>query len=117
MAVALPWACVGAADKVRRNEMSSVQNLNPEQFYRSDDMALVTYLKLEGFTPQQVGWLGQTCYWWFRITESLENSIEAFDGGDALVEPGDYSSQFNLTKREFYDSRPDGSQRPRAAVV
>lgn len=85
--------------------MAQVKDLDLEKFHKSDDMALVTFLKMEGFTPQQVGWDRATCYWWFRLTDDVLTAIEVFDGGDARVEPREFNKMFASTKREFYDSQ------------
>ncbi len=79
--------------------------------YRTNDMAMVTYLKVEGFSPQLVTWEMNTCYWVFLKTASLVTAIERFEQGVGRVEPKSYSKQFMLTKREFYDTRPAPSGR------
>jgi len=79
---------------------------DPRQFYRTNDMAMVTYLKMEGHTSQRCVWEAQTCYWWFRITDSLLECVEKFSDGLALIEPREYNRLFTQTKREFYDSKP-----------
>lgn len=79
---------------------------DPEEFHRTNDMAMATYLKVQGHTSQRVIWEGGTCYWWFRINESLLDCVESFTNGDALIEPREYNRVFTQTKREFYDSKP-----------
>lgn len=74
-----------------------------ENFFRSDDMGMVTYLKLEGHTPQKIGYEGESCFWWFMITDSLLAAIESFGAREAQVEPREYSKMYAATKREFYD--------------
>lgn len=66
-------------------------------------MALVTFLKLEGHTPQQVVAESDTVFWYFRMNDDLEDAMAAFNGGDARVEPREYNKVFSSTKREFYD--------------
>lgn len=79
-----------------------------ERFFRSDDMALVTYLKVEGHTPQRVAFEGGTCYWWFLITDSLLDAAQAFGAREGLVEPREYSKMFATTKSEFYSAERRG---------
>lgn len=75
-------------------------------FYRSNDMAMVTYLKISGHAVQEVMWEADTCYWVFRASETLLSQVEGFLAGDARIEPREYNRVFNTTKREFYDSNP-----------
>lgn len=75
-------------------------------FYRTNDMAMVTFLKIQGHPVQEVAWESDTCYWIFRITEVLLGQVEMFLAGEARIEPREYNRVFNSTKREFYDSNP-----------
>lgn len=81
----------------------------PDGIYRTSDMALTTYLKLEGYTPQEIKWQGGTCYWWFDKTEALVAAVDAFLGKESRVEPTEYNRVFSQTKREFYDNKPVAS--------
>jgi hypothetical protein len=84
--------------------MASMQ-LDPEDFYRSSDMAMVTYLKLNGHPVQQVLWMGDTCTWVFRVTDPLLDATEDFLAYRARVEPREYNKKFNETRKEFFESR------------
>lgn len=75
-------------------------------FYRTNDMAMVTYLKISGHSVQRVLWEAGTCYWLFRVTEVLLSQVDKFLAGDARIEPREYNRVFNSTKREFYDTQP-----------
>lgn len=77
----------------------------PEHFYRTTDMALVTFLKLEGNTPQDVIWHEVSCYWIFRVSDGLLDAIDDFTQGDARVEPRGFNSEFGRTKREFHSCK------------
>lgn len=81
-------------------------DLDPHEFEKTNDMALVTFLKMRGYTAQEVRWEGSTCYWYFRVTDGLLDLIDDFTNGEALVEPRDYNRTFTQTKREFYDHKP-----------
>jgi len=87
-----------------------VNDLDIEEFHRINDMAMVTFLKLKGHTPQDVQWNGTTCYWVFRVSDSVLDLIDDFVEGKALVEPREYNRAFSETKRQFYDNpaRPKG---------
>jgi len=82
---------------------------NVQEFHKTNDMALVTFLKCTGYTVQGVRLEGSTCYWFFRVSEGLIDAIDDFSSGDALVEPREYNRQFSQTKREMFelqDARP-----------
>lgn len=77
-----------------------------DNMFRSDDMALVTFLKGEGHTPQRVGWEAGTCYWHFLLTDSLVAAVQTFGAREGSVEPREYSKLFASTKDEFYNAKP-----------
>lgn len=77
-----------------------------EDFYRTNDMAMVTFLKISGHSVQKVMWEADTCYWVFWARETLLAQVEMFLAGEARIEPREYNRVFNSTKREFYDSNP-----------
>jgi len=83
------------------------EEFDPSEFYRSSDMALATYLKICGHDPQRVYWDSATCYWVFRMSDSLEDQLELFHRGDSRVDPKEFTRVFTQTKREFYDTNPD----------
>jgi hypothetical protein len=74
--------------------------------YRTNDMAMVTYLKLCGHAVQQVYWESDTCYWSFLVSETLVSEVDKFLSSQARVEPREFNRVFNTTKREFYDTNP-----------
>lgn len=84
--------------------------LDPEEFYRTDNMGMASWLKMQGHTPQRVRWEDQTCYWYFDKSDLLLGSVDAFLEGEARVEPKEYNRIFLLTKREFWDSAPPGQR-------
>jgi len=81
------------------------QQLDPEEFYRTNDMAQTTYLKLRGHAVQLITWESGSCYWIFRITDALLDDLEHFSSGRARVEPREYNKVFTIVKHEFYDSK------------
>lgn len=91
----------------------AAENLDPEEFYRTNDMAMATYFRLRGHSAQAILWLSGTCYWVFRITDALLDEIELFTGGNAVVEPKEYNRVFTQIKREFYDSKADQETKSR----
>lgn len=91
--------------------MSRNDGLDPEEFYRTNDMAQATYLKLQGHSVQRVAWADDSCYWYYRITDAMLDDLEDFSEGKALVEPREYNRFFNRVKREFYEVKDSRLQR------
>lgn len=81
-----------------------------DDFHKTNDMSLVTFLKLKGHAPQDIGWSGGTCFWVFRVSDSFLDLLDDFNEGKALVEPREYNKTFATTKKEFYD-HPDRPSR------
>lgn len=81
--------------------------------YRTNDMAMATFLRVEGHPVQDVQWKFDTCYWVFHSSETLGLDVSRFEGGTATVEPKAYSKKFQETKKEFYHSRPQQPGRRR----
>ena len=90
--------------------------LDPEEFFRTNDMAMATYLKLQGFPVQVIEWKSGTCYWIFRVSDFMLDELEKFQEGRAMVEPREYNRIYARSKREFYDARPGDAGRPVAAA-
>lgn len=84
------------------------EDLSVDEFFRTNDMAMATFLKLRGHAVQVVAWIQGTCYWVFRANDSLLACVDEFTSDEALVNPREYNRVFTLTKREFYDNRPQG---------
>lgn len=83
-----------------------MDELDPTEFYRCNDMGVVTYLRCEGYTAQAMQWENGTCYWVFRISDSLLDHLDRYQGNNAQVNPRDYNRRYAEVKREFYDNRP-----------
>lgn len=77
------------------------------EFHKSNDMALVTFLKMSGHSTQKTEFEGQTCYWFFRLSDDLVDKLDEFTSGEALVEPREYNRQFAHTKSEFWRSKEE----------
>jgi len=82
--------------------------MNPEEFYRTNAIALVAYLKLKNHTPQDMRWEGSsvTCFWYFRVSPALMAEVDTFLEGRGVVEPLEYNRVFQATKRDFWETDP-----------
>lgn len=79
-------------------------NLSPEDFYRTKDMALATFLKLRGHSFQNVEVEGSTCFWFFRVSDSVMDLVDSYVENLAQVNPKEFSREFNNTKRELIEA-------------
>lgn len=78
-------------------------------FYRTNDMALATFLKLRQHAVQGMEWEAGTCFWIFRATESCLSDVNDFTSDKALVNPREYNRVFTQTKKEFYNSQRESA--------
>ena len=87
--------------------MSNSQDnyLDPEEFYRTDDMTAVTFLRYHGHQVQATKWNGDSCVWIFRVSDNLLDRVEEFVDGRGLVEPRAYGRAFSQTKKELYSHK------------
>lgn len=81
--------------------MPSANRLPSNDYYRTNSMALVSFLKINDHTPQAIRWEGDSCYWYFDKSNNLMELVEEFMTGEALVEPREYNRVFGLTKRDL----------------
>ena len=89
-----------------------MSSLSPEDFYRTSNMALVSFLKVQGHAPQAIHWEGDSCYWYFDKSDPLLEQVDVFMSGVAKVEPKEYNRIFGLTKKELIsEEAPDRFQR------
>jgi hypothetical protein len=76
-----------------------------DDLYRTSDMAMVTYLRMNGHAVQNIVWdsSGYTAYWQFLKTESLIGATDDFTSGRARVDPRMFNRDFAKTKAEFHN--------------
>lgn len=83
----------------------SDDELDPNTFYKTNDMALVTYLRIQGHPVQGTRWLSNSCVWVFRINDNLLGLVDNFMDDRALVNPKEFNRHFTDTKKELYSQR------------
>lgn len=84
--------------------VSTETDLSPEEFYRTNHMALVAFLRMEGHSSQSMRWEGGTCYWYFDKSDVLLELCDRYHGGTARVEPKEYNRVFGIVREELFDS-------------
>lgn len=92
--------------------------LPPKYYYKTNQMGLVSFLKLEGHTPQSIRWEeDDTCYWYFDKSDSLLGLVDQFLGGESKVEPREFNRIFGLTRKELMGSQGRSSRSGRTAAT
>lgn len=71
--------------------------------YRTSDLGLAAYLCLEGHTHQRMHMRGKTVIFVFDRNTALEALVNAFQGGEASVEPIAYQKSLTETRRDMFD--------------
>lgn len=69
------------------------------ELFRTNDMGMAAFLTLYGHGIQDTEWDGGTCYWKFLLGNSLNELVETWLAGQALVEPIAYNRAFNILKK------------------
>ncbi len=77
-----------------------------ETKFKTDDMALVTYLRMNYITPDEIIWDHNTCWWFFEKSTELSEHATLFVSNEAQSNPKEFSRQFKLTRQEFHAARP-----------
>lgn len=77
-----------------------------ETLFKTDEMSLVTYLRLNHHDPLEIIWEFNTCWWIFEKSEDLSRLATLFISNEALSNPKEFSRMFKLTRQEFHSARP-----------
>jgi len=73
--------------------------------FKTNDMGLATYLKMCGQRLTRTVWIDRTCYWYFPMTDGLEERVGQWTEERATVNPKQFTREYAQTKKEFYESR------------
>lgn len=73
--------------------------------FKTDDMALVTYLRMHGHQPVEVVFVGNFCTWRFEDRGHLPELVREFQSNEAVARVKEYSKHFKTTRSEFYEAR------------
>lgn len=74
--------------------------------YRTDDMALATYLRMKHHIPVEIVWENNTACWDFNRSPDLMKLVDDFTENKALCNPREFSRMFKYTRQEFHSVRP-----------
>lgn len=85
--------------------MPEEKELDPNIFYKTNDMALVTFLRIQGHPVQGTRWQNNSCMWVFRVNNNLLELVDDFMSDRAKVNPKEFNRHFTDTKKELYNQR------------
>jgi hypothetical protein len=94
--------------------------MSEEGPFKTNDMAMATFLEMEGHTPQKIEFEGQNCFWYFLYIPSLVAAVDSFLSQTAMVTPQAYNRAFAAVKREMVDARSrrdQGRRQPRHNTI
>lgn len=75
------------------------KTVEPDEF-RTANMALAGYLSFF-IENNGVGWSNDTCYWTFPQSEQLQQLVTEFSGGNAKVDPREYSYRLTQMRKQM----------------
>lgn len=71
--------------------------------WRTDDLALATFLALQ-LDVEKMEWGDDNrCYWFFDKTEELEDYVVEWQFGEPIVNARDYAEKNARMKRQMFD--------------
>jgi hypothetical protein len=83
--------------------------MTEDRLFKTEDMALVTTLKLRGIEPEEMVRSGQGVSWIFLRDETANDVVDEYAMGEAYVEPQEFVRKLGLVRSEMYrflDIRP-----------
>lgn len=75
--------------------------------FETDDMGLVTFLRVNGCTPAGCTYVGSVCTWSFESSDELTRLVGEFEVGVGTVPAKEYNRLYKETRGEFYKARDD----------
>lgn len=75
-----------------------------DQQFQTEDMAFVTYLKINGIEPSRMERKGRIVCWIFERTEELIGFKDEYFSGEAYVEVRDLVQKLAQVRRTMYDA-------------
>lgn len=86
------------------------------KIFRTDDTSLATYLSLH-IEPKEYKWEERVCFWYFPDSPELAALVRDFSGGEARVDPREYSTMFSKRKKEMYQAQQEYRRRGTGKVT
>ena len=70
--------------------------------WRTQEMALVAFLSLQGIEHMNMERNGRSCFWYFEESDELHDKVDEYLQGDGLVEPRAFNDTFARIKRDMF---------------
>ena len=70
--------------------------------FTTQDMTLVTVLKIHGIEPESMGEVGGGCQWVYRATNTLDDIVSEYVNEQEFVEPRDFAKKMAMVRGEMY---------------
>jgi hypothetical protein len=71
--------------------------------FRTQDMAMVTYLLIRGYQHHHLERIEGGCHWVYEERDpSMQRSVEEYRQDEAWVEPREFTRKLALVRREMY---------------
>lgn len=80
--------------------------------FLTDDLALATTLRCEGFEPIGMVLEGQQGQWKFRRIDGFDEAVRDYKQGRAAVEPREFMRTLRRTRRDLFDLLKRNGIRP-----
>lgn len=74
----------------------------PQESFKTDDMALATYLCLSGHKYQRMQRDGRKIHWVFARADGLADLVADYASGDATCEPRAFMLRVAEVRQEMY---------------
>lgn len=87
--------------------------MSPQQMetYRSRDMAMVTFLRMNGHRPLELNYTRERGAWWvFARSPMLTAMVQEFNLGEGRVDPKEFSRLSYETRSELFQARDEFEQ-------
>jgi hypothetical protein len=68
----------------------------------TEDMTLVTVLKMRGIEPAALSKSNGGCRWSYSPTRTLEEIVDEYNSEECYVEPKEFSRKLGLVRTEMY---------------
>lgn len=70
--------------------------------FATEDMTLVTLLKVKGVEPREMVRSGKGCQWVFDHSRAVEDLVDEYQADEAYVEPREFARKMGLVRSEMY---------------
>lgn len=70
--------------------------------FETEDMTLVTVLKLRGIEPTEMTQSSGGCRWHYTHTRTVDEILDEYNAGECYTEPREFARKMGLVRQEMY---------------